>query len=136
MNAGAQPGWFSRNWKWMVPLLVVGACCVCTGLLGAIFAAVTGAIRSSDVYQYTLQKASHDPRVTAVTGEPVEAGMMASGSVNTSNDSGQANLSIPIHGPRGAGRVSVTAHKAGGAWTYNTMVFQPDGAAAPINLLP
>lgn len=137
MDEGAKQGWLSRNWKWLVPLLVVGACCVCTGISGAIMATVIGSIRSSDVYQYTIQKASHDPRVVAVTGEPVEVGIMVSGNISTSNDSGIARISIPIHGPRGSGRVSVTARKAAGTWSYDTMEFRPDGASStPINLLP
>jgi Cytochrome oxidase complex assembly protein 1 len=51
------------------------------------------------------------------------------------NDSGDAELSIPISGPRGKGRILVAAKKEHGRWSYQTMEVDVDGDDTAIPLL-
>jgi hypothetical protein len=68
-------------------------------------------------------------------GTPIEEGWMVSGSINTSTTSGDADLAVPISGPKGRGKIFVTAHKSSGAWEYQVMLAAIDGSDQRINLL-
>jgi hypothetical protein len=57
----------------------------------------------------------------------MKTGMVTTGSVETSNSSGQARLSIPISGPRGSGRLGVIATMEDQRWTLRRLVLVVDG---------
>jgi hypothetical protein len=113
--------WWSRNWKWVVvvgcllPLLLMGGCVA--GLVLIVFKAV----RSSDVYTEALSRAQSSPAVRARLGEPIAPKWWLSGNVNTKNDEGEANITIPIAGPKGDGQIRAIGTKRGGRWTYQTL---------------
>lgn len=123
-----QPGWFSRNWKWAVPVgcLTPVLCC---GVFGAVtFLGVTKAIQSSGVYAESLAKAVTNPEVKAALGSPVRPGMMMQGSINEANGAGEADFEIPLEGPRGQGTLYVSARKpAGGIWSYQRLEVEAVG---------
>src|SRR5262249_36859671 len=111
MNPPEKKGWFGRNWKWFVPV----GCLSMVGTVVAVVAAfiyfVFGAIRSSDVYQQALAKTRSNPAVVRELGEPIETGWSLSGSINVSNDSGNADLRIPVSGPKKSGAIYAVAIK-------------------------
>ena len=139
--AGAPPGgaprprgWFGRNWKWFVPLVIVLPIIVCCGGVTAIVGGVFGMIKSSEPYKYALAQAQSNPQVTAALGTPIEAGFFAGGNINLNNDDGAADLVIPIKGPKGSGTLFVTATKTDGVWTYQTLEVLPAGSQQRIRL--
>lgn len=115
------------------------------GCLGALvlmvlFAAgmvmfVFSLMRSSEPYQEAMRRAKASPGVAATLGEPIEAGRFVTGSVNVSGPSGDANLSIPISGPKGSGTIYVIAEKRAGKWEYKLLEFQPSGQTQRLDLL-
>ena len=109
-------------------LLVVGGA---AGIIGAVF----GSIKSSDVYQGALTAAMEDTQVIDALGEPVEAGLIPSGSISVENNSGDASLSIPISGPKGKGTLYVEAVRSAGSWEYTLLEVTVDGRPGRINLL-
>jgi hypothetical protein len=133
----ARESWWSRNWKWLVPtgcggcLLVV----VLLALFGAsIVAIVFGALKSSDVAQTAIARAKANPEVISALGTPIDTGMFVSGNINVSGGSGQADLSIPISGPKGAGTIYAVAVKTGGAWEFSTLTVQIKSTGEKIDL--
>src|SRR5215207_3583660 len=74
-----QRGWFARNWKWFLPLIVIGPIVLCCGGVSAIFGGVFGMMKSSEPYKHAVRQAQADPRVTAVLGTPVEPRFFVSG---------------------------------------------------------
>ena len=72
--------------------------------------------------------------VIAALGSPVEAGWLMTGSIKTENNSGSANITVPISGPKQSARIAVIAYKSGGRWSYTQMVVTPE-RGGPINLL-
>ena len=60
-------------------------------------------------------------------GDPIEAGWLMSGSINTSGNSGDANFTIPVSGPKGKGTVYVEAYKDGGNWQYTQLYLEVEG---------
>lgn len=95
-------------------LIVVGVAAVFTIGLG-------GVIGNSEVSKLAFARAEADPTVRQRIGEPVKRGFFTSGSIETSDASGRADLSIPISGPRGKATLYVVAHKSAGLWTFITL---------------
>jgi hypothetical protein len=93
-------------------------------------------IKSSEPYQHGLNAAKANSAVIAAMGSPVEAGVLVNGKIHTTNDSGDADLAIPVSGPKGSGKVFVTATRSAGVWSYSAVVFKADGSPKRINLEP
>ena len=122
MNSVPQSNtWLKRNTKWIV-LAAVGLGLLLVALfIAAIVTIVAGAMRSNDVYKEGLARAQASPEVAALLGTPIEAGFFTSGSINVENRSGEADLQIPLHGPKGEATLDVVASKRNGTWTYKRM---------------
>ncbi|MEO8383210.1 MAG: cytochrome c oxidase assembly factor 1 family protein [Acidobacteriota bacterium] len=111
-------------WVWVG----IGCAVILAGMVAFvafIVFVVFGSMRSSDPYKEALQRARNDPRVIAALGTPIEPGLFVSGSINTQNQSGTADLSIPISGPKQSASIHVVGTKEGGRWTYTRIVVTP-----------
>jgi Cytochrome oxidase complex assembly protein 1 len=115
------PGWWQRNWKWVVPVSVVSALCLTLALVFLLVSAIFGMFKSAEPYKEALAKAVANPQVQAALGTPVTDGFFASGNISTAGASGSASLDIPISGPKGKGNVHVEATKSAGVWTYSSL---------------
>jgi hypothetical protein len=130
-------GWWSRNWKWFVPT----GCCLTPLVLGGALAAfiilvVFGAMKQTDVYQTAVARAKADQRVTTALGTPIEEGWYLSGNTKVSGSSGEADLTIPISGPKGKGTIYAVATKSAGEWTYSKLIVKIDSSGETIDLSP
>lgn len=112
------------NWKKALLLGCAGVFVVCSGAIALLLVSVTGAIRSSEPYRVGLEAARTSPEVAEALGEPIEPGFLASGSISVSGGSGEADLSVPVSGPKGKGTVYVDATKVAGAWEYDRIVVE------------
>ncbi len=134
-----RPSWWSRNWKWAVPVGCLGAlACGVGGLVlfvGLIYGGVTTAIRSSEPYEEGMNRARAHADVKAALGEPIESGFWLTGNINVSGSSGNADLTIPISGPRGSGTLYVAGRKTANQWQYSTMEVELSGRPNRVNLL-
>jgi hypothetical protein len=101
----------------------------------AIFALVTGAMRSSWAYTHAVELAESNPEVLEALGEPLETGWLATGSIEVSGPSGEAELAIPIKGPRGSGTLYVIASKRAGQWAFELVQLEVEGRPERIDLL-
>ncbi len=117
-------GWWSRNWKWFVPtgcftFLVIGALFV----VCIVFFAFS-VIKSSDAYQTALARAKQDQRVTAALGTPIKDGLVPSGKTSVNGPSGEADIAIPISGPKGKGTIYAVGTKSAGKWEFSKLTVQ------------
>src|SRR5258708_18000676 len=135
--AAAPPprSWFSRNWKWFVPLVVITPILLFTLFIGGIIALVFGIVKSSEPYKHGVQVVTHDPHALRALGSPVEIGSLVSGSTNETGASGEANLAIPVHGSAHAGQLYVIAEKSGPEGEYKKLQLWGDGDPNGIELL-
>jgi hypothetical protein len=133
--APAPPGWFQRNWKWFVPTLVLLIVLGVVAFVGGILALVFGSIERSAPAQYALEAARKSPAVAAKFGSPIKTGMLISGNINVAGPSGNADLAIPISGPKASGTIYVVARKSAGKWEYTTLEVAVEGQPERINLL-
>jgi hypothetical protein len=108
-------------------LVIVGIC----GFVIFLFSLM----KNSDVAKEALARARSNPGVVEHLGTPIKAGWFVSGSISLNNSSGDANLSVPIAGPKGKGTIYLTAHKSAGTWTYSVLQVEVKGSKAKIDLL-
>lgn len=131
-----QPSWWKRNWKWAVP---VGGCLTIVllfiALVGLGIFGVSKLFSSSQPYAYALEQATTNEQVIELLGEPVEASGIMQGSINLSNNEGNANIAIPIKGPNGKGKVYVVGEKRNDTWTYSELEVRIEENSEVINLL-
>jgi len=128
--------WISRNWKWLVPTIVLGLVLLVAVAVGALVTFVFGLLKSSEPYQHAVAVASSNQEVVRELGAPVSPGWFVSGSVNISDASGEANLAIPLNGSLRHGTVYVVAKKIDGVWKYSSLKTLVEGREIPIELLP
>ena len=127
-------GWWSRNWKWFVPVGCLSIVAVVAVVIVLIVTLVFGALKSSDVYKQAMSKATANPTVISELGQPIESGWMVSGSISVSGSSGEADISIPISGPKKSGTIFAVGRKSAGEWKFSRLEVEvPDRPR--INLL-
>ena len=95
---------------------------------------VFSVMKSTDVYKTALNRAKANPEVMAALGTPIKDGLFVSGNTHGDGASGEANLSIPLSGPKGSGTVYVVATKVAGRWNYSTMEVEIAGNKERIDL--
>jgi hypothetical protein len=130
-----RPNWWKRNWKWFVPVTVVTLAMFFVALVGSIALIVFSAIKSTDVYKEALTRAKAHPAVIEAIGLPITEGFLVSGNTSVNGASGEANLSIPISGPKGKATIYVAATKSLGQWNYSGLVAEIEKTHKRINLL-
>ncbi len=117
-----QKSWFSRNWGWVVPL---GGCLTVIILffifLGSVIFGVSELMTGSDPYKEALVKVQQDEYVIEILGEPIETDGIMQGELSFKNNTGKADISIPIKGPDGEARVYLVGTKQNDLWTYTEM---------------
>ena len=131
MSTPMRKSWLRTNWLWLL-----GGFAVCMVLLiSGIVMLVFGAIRGSDVAKAATAAAQSNAAVQQSLGAPIEEGFFVSGSINVTDSSGDADLSVPISGPKGKATVYVTGRKTAGAWDYSLMQAVIAGTGKRIDLL-
>jgi len=130
-----RPNWWKRNWKWFVPLGCFGMLVLLVAFVGSIALIVFSAMKSTDVYKDALARAQAHPSVIEALGSPIKEGFLVSGNTNVNGASGEANLSIPISGPKGKGTIYVAASKSLGRWNYSGLIVEIAETHQRINLL-
>jgi len=134
-GAELRPSWFTRNWKWAVPFGVLAALLLAVAFVGGILFLVETSFQRSEFYTQALARARANPQVAEKIGQPLQAGWLASGNLNVSGPSGDANVSIPVSGPKGKGTLYVVAKKSAGVWTLVTLQVEVAEEAERIDLL-
>lgn len=128
--------WWLRNWKWFVPVFMVGGLLLLVGLAVVLVNAFFGLMKSSDAYKLAVAQATAAPAVVQALGEPISEGLLVMGSINITGPSGKADLSIPISGPKGNATIYVAATKALGQWTIQRLVVEIESTGERIDLSP
>jgi hypothetical protein len=131
----AEKEWYERNKKWAVPVGCLAAIVVIVGFFGGIFFIAFSAIKYSGVYVESLTRAHASPAVLQALGEPIEEGFLVFGSIHVNGPSGEADISIPISGPKGSGTLYAVATKSAGIWHFDLLQVEIKGSEERIDLL-
>lgn len=135
MEPASKKNWFDRNWKWFVPLACLWGLAVIGGFCALIVYFAFGLMKTSDAYREALSRAKASPAVVRALGEPLREGLFVSGSIQVNGPSGNAELAIPISGPRGKGTIYLEARKSAGRWNYSTLLVEVNATGERIDLL-
>jgi len=131
-NLAPQRGWWSRNWKWVVPVGCLGTLATCGCLFAVIFGAVFGAIKNTGAYTEAVAVALGDSEVQATLGTKIEPGF-PQGAVNSTNGRTRADLSISLDGDKADGVLRVEAEGNDSGWNYSVLRVEVPGRQ-PIDL--
>ena len=131
-----QKSWFRRNWMWVVP---VGGCLTIIILLamgvGAAIFGLSKIFKESAPYEYALTQAQNDSRVIEYLGDTIESNGIMQGNISLKNNSGSANITIPLKGSKGKGSVTIIGEKRDGEWEYEQLFVTIKDTNEQINLL-
>lgn len=126
--------WWQRNWKWFVPTGCVSILLIFVLFIVSLFFGVTSLMTNSDAYKGAMTEAQKNKQVIEKLGTPIEDDGMTSGSIKTTNDSGNCDLQIPIKGPKGKATLFVVAEKKG-TWKYSELTVFVKATKEEIDLL-
>lgn len=132
--APTRRNWWQRNWKWFVPTGCLTLIALAVAFVAMIVVVVFGAMKSSDAYKIAVTRAKNDERVVRAIGKPISEGMFMSGNTNVNGGSGQADLAIPISGPKGKAKIYAVATKSAGEWVYSKLVVRVESTGETIDL--
>jgi len=133
-----RPSWWSRNWKWVVPVIALAGILLAAVPVAAIYFFAQfflHSMKSSGGYQEALAAARADPAVVQALGTPIKDGWFPSGNIESSGSTGESDLAIPVSGPNGSGTLYVRATKYMGDWRLTMLVLQVEGTGERIDLL-
>lgn len=117
----------------VIGLAVVLAILLCAGI--GLGVGVFG-MRALPPYRMALQKVQNDPQVREKLGEPVEsASWIPLGNFTIENNSGSAQLTFKVRGPKGRAEVNVNGRMIAGNWGLTTLtVTYPDGTRQELDV--
>lgn len=132
----SQPkGWLQRHWILSIFLALAALALLALIFVGGLLAIIETLLKRSDAYTQALAKACGNPQVVEVLGQPIAPGWFVSGNINVSGPSGNANLAIPISGPKSKGTIYAIATKSAGRWHFDTLEVEVNGQEHRIDLL-
>jgi hypothetical protein len=126
--------WFERNWKWLVSFGCLTTIIVSVGVIAAIWYGVTEAMKTFPPYQQALEIAKSNHSVTDLLGQPIKEGLFFSGAINQVNDTGDANISIPLSGPNGKATLQLKAKREKDQWILLELTLNNEKSKEPIQL--
>lgn len=136
MDTIQDKSWFARNWGWAVPL---GGCLTIIILffvfLGSLIFGVNELITESTPHQDALARVNEDDYIVNILGEPIETNGIMNGNLSYKNNTGSADISIPIKGPDGEAQLYVVGTKLNDQWTYKEMYVIINATNEQIDLL-
>jgi hypothetical protein len=127
INLEPQPAETGPNWKLLVPLGCLGVMVLSVGCCGGLLGFVFYSLHNSWAYSEGVKLAKLNPEVVAELGEPIESGWLATGSINVTNDSGDAHVAISLSGSKQNGTLYVVAHKQAGQWDFKSVIVETGG---------
>ncbi len=136
METVQQKSWFGKNWLWIIP---VGGCLTVIMLfvfgIGAAIFGVTNALKNSSPYVYALELAKDNPEVVSALGEDIEPDGIFKGDISIKNNTGHADIKIPVEGDKGKGTIVIKGDKYDDDWTYEELYIIIKDTQESINLL-
>src|SRR5207248_7300523 len=113
-----RPNWFGRSWKWVVAVGCLLSVLLAGGCALMVFFFATGLMKQSDAYKIALARAQANPAAIEAIGSPISQTGIVSGSINVNGPTGEANLSIPLSGPKKKATLYVETKKSADLWCF------------------
>jgi hypothetical protein len=113
--------WWQRNWKWFVPTGCLSLIVIFAIFIVGMFFTVTAMLKESTPYVDAYSKATSNSYVIEQLGEPIEQSAIIQGQISVVNNDGDADIRIPLKGPKGEALLHVIGTKRNDVWSYQKM---------------
>jgi hypothetical protein len=97
-------GWWSRNWKWFVPTMLLLMVLMCSGCLVSVALFFVNGLRHMEPYMVTMDKIQTNQQVVEAFGEPITD---CSWTPTLTADGNGIDMRWDIKGPKGKGKAYV-----------------------------
>ncbi|HYV48943.1 MAG TPA: cytochrome c oxidase assembly factor Coa1 family protein [Myxococcaceae bacterium] len=104
-----QGGWWSRNWKWFVPVGCLSILATCGCCIGGIWFTSSTAVSRSRAYQEALTRAKANPEIQQALGTPIATGWITQTGIEMSGGVTQVGAHVALNGPKGEGTLIFSA---------------------------
>jgi hypothetical protein len=139
---GNEWAWRNKSWEsveqfkrvqrnWAVAGVIAWIALI--ALFAAFFFGAMALLKGSDVFRDALTKVNANAQAVRLLGTPIEAGFPM-GNISVSGPSGQARLSIPLHGPKGKATLYLEATKQMGVWQFERIQLEIDATGERIDI--
>ena len=129
-------GWLEHNPRRKIPLGCVTLIFRMGVFATILLTVVIPSFRNSDAYKQALAKAAGNSQVREQMGEPVKPSWFLSGQLQGNGSTGNANLSIPLSGPKARrGSIRAVAYRSAGVWRFTYLQASIDGQRGSVALL-
>jgi len=121
----APKSWWSRHWKWVVPVGCIVPMLGLGGLIALFVFRASNSLKSSEVYVQSLTAVRASMTVELHCGSSITPGVFVRGTIESTDDppSGRADITYDVRGGRGrcSGTVHAVADRIDGEWTFRTI---------------
>ena len=103
------------------------------GLVLLLWFGLLALMKGNEAYRLGMERIEANPQVIAALGSPLETGFVQ-GSIESSNYAGNADIHIPLSGPRGEGVAHVIASKSAAGWALESVEVYVEGTGQSISV--
>ena len=117
----SKKSWLNRNWKWLIPLLVLFSGIALIGTIaGNEITNVVTVYAESEIYEDAVEIANKNEEVKQKLGdlEPIDFLDIAEGVVKYSNNNNSIAISVRVKGSKGRGKIDISANRKQNKWEY------------------
>lgn len=115
-------GWWTRHWRWAVPLVVVLALMIVVGCSMGWLLRWSALAHASPPMREAMRRAACSPEVVSLLGEPLQADRLPHGDLRVGPDGRQdVGLMVGVEGPLAAGWLIVRGTRMDDSWDYPVM---------------
>jgi hypothetical protein len=125
-----QRGWWSRNWLWFVPTLLLTMVVFCCGCPAGIFFFVVNAVYDQELFKDAMAKIEANDVLKKELGQPITIVRWPppAFSMDQTNGSGEADIRWEVEGPKGRAKAHVHARLTDNRWEVKILeVVLPNG---------
>ncbi len=112
-------GWWSRNWLWFVPTLLLGMVLLCCGCPVAIGLWFYGQVFNLEVFQVAMQKIEADETLRRELGEPIKPIHWPPPAFQP--EEREIDVRWDIEGPKGRAKAHLKSRLMGQRWETVTL---------------
>lgn len=132
--------WWSRNWKWFLPLTLLSILSFGFILSSNIAGNTTDIVQAysdNSLFEGAIQKANSNQEVLKIIGTITPLDQLAILEGNTSYSTGYNSVhsSVRIQGTKTKGKLDLTAFKKGTGWAYTKIVVRIKNSKKEITVL-
>ncbi|WP_314242519.1 cytochrome c oxidase assembly factor Coa1 family protein [Empedobacter tilapiae] len=111
----------------VVPVGCLSFVILFTGLIiGGLFWGFSKITSDNDVTKHAINIINQNPEVQQKLGTKIIKDGMFRGNISIANDTGEANISVPIRGTKGSGIAIIVGEKEFDKWNYEKIIVQID----------